>query len=98
MLANGGTTNDLFHAAFMMSGAPTPVGDLTGGQEYYDFLVQETGCNNCTQNLNDSTQSCTLACLRQVPIDILRAAVDKTPSFESYQVGIYLLRWAFVVI
>jgi acetylcholinesterase len=89
MLAYGGTTNDLFHAAFMMSGAPIPVGDMTGGQEYYDFrvLVQETGCNSCAQSLNNCTQ--TLACLRQVPIDILRIAVDKTPSFESYQVRIY---------
>ena len=96
MLAYGGTTNDLFHSAFMMSGAPVPVGDMTGGQEYYDFLVQETGCNNCTQTLDNGTQSLnnctqTLTCLRQVPIDILKAAVDKTPSFNSYQVGIYLL-------
>jgi carboxylesterase type B len=77
MLAYGGTTNNLFHAAFMMSGAPIAVGSMTGGQKYYDFLVQETGCNLTPDTLN---------CLRQLPIEVLKAAVDQTPSFHSYQV------------
>ena len=82
MLAYGGTTDNLFHAAFMMSGAPIPVGNIAGGQKYYDFLVQETGCSTNTQ---------TLACLRQLPIETLKAAVDKSPNYLSYQVGIYFL-------
>jgi acetylcholinesterase len=89
MLAYGGTTENLFHAAFMSSGAPIPVGNITGGQKYYDFLVQETGCDTSTQ---------TLACLRQLPIETLKAAVDKSPNFLSYQVGMYLLGWPFILI
>lgn len=77
MLAYGGTTDNLFQAAFMMSGAPFPVGNFTNGQKEYDFILQETGCNMSSNTLN---------CLRQLPIENLRAAVDKTPSFYSYQV------------
>ena len=29
MLANGGNTEGLFRAAFMMSGSPTSIGDIT---------------------------------------------------------------------
>ncbi len=29
MLTNGGDTEGLFHAAFMESGFPTPIGDIT---------------------------------------------------------------------
>lgn len=32
MLAFGGSTGGLFRGAFMQSGAPVPIGDLTGGQ------------------------------------------------------------------
>jgi hypothetical protein len=32
MLAYGGNSSDLFHGAFMQSGAPIPVGNITGGQ------------------------------------------------------------------
>ncbi|TFK42160.1 Alpha/Beta hydrolase protein [Crucibulum laeve] len=55
MLINGTETNDLYRAAFMQSGAPIPVGSITGGQKYYDFLVSETECSES----ND-----TLSCLR----------------------------------
>ena len=34
MLANGGDTEGLFRAAFMQSGAPTPVGDITHVREH----------------------------------------------------------------
>ena len=78
MLAYGGTTSGLFHAAFMMSGAASSVGNMTAGQKYYDFLVEETGCGKYVDTLN---------CLRQVPISTLKSAVDKTPSYFSYQVG-----------
>ncbi|KAH9053688.1 Alpha/Beta hydrolase protein [Lactarius vividus] len=76
MLANGGNTEGLFRAAFMQSGSPTPLGDITYGQQYYDDLVERTGCS-CSSN--------TLVCLRETPYKKLKAAVDGTPSIYSYQ-------------
>ncbi|KAH9039114.1 carotenoid ester lipase precursor [Lactarius pseudohatsudake] len=43
MLTNGGNTEGLFRAAFMQSGTPPPIGDITHGQRYYDDLVVRTG-------------------------------------------------------
>ncbi|KAH9061817.1 alpha beta-hydrolase [Lactarius deliciosus] len=76
MLANGGKTEGLFRAAFMQSGSPTPVGDITNGQKYYDFLVARTNCSGSYD---------TLACLRAAPYEELKAAIDDTPSIFSYQ-------------
>jgi acetylcholinesterase len=76
MVANGGNPEGLFRAAFMQSGSPTAVGDISHGQQYYDFLVDHTNC---------SGSSDTLACLRAAPYDKLKAAMDGTPSFFSYQ-------------
>jgi len=77
MLANGGNTEGLFRAAFMESGAPVPVGDITHGQKYYDSIVANTGCSSATD---------TLACLRTVPYASLKAAINKTPGIFSFQV------------
>ncbi|EGN97860.1 hypothetical protein SERLA73DRAFT_109097 [Serpula lacrymans var. lacrymans S7.3] len=76
MLTNGGDTEGLFRAAYMQSGSPIPVGDITKGQTYYDFLVDQTGCSGALD---------TLQCLREVPYDILKSAVDRTPNIFSYQ-------------
>jgi acetylcholinesterase len=76
MLTNGGNTEGLFRAAFMQSGSPIPVGDITRGQPYYDFLVEHTNCTGSSD---------TLACLRAAPYDQLQAAIDSTPSLFSYQ-------------
>ncbi|KAI9457437.1 carotenoid ester lipase precursor, partial [Lactarius psammicola] len=76
MLANGGNTEGLFHAAFMQSGSPLPVGDITNGQKYYDELVKRTDC---------SGSSDTLACLREAPYEKLKAAMDSSPSIFAYQ-------------
>jgi acetylcholinesterase len=76
MLVNDGDTEGLFRAAFMESGSPIPVGDITQGQQYYDDLVELTGC---------SGSSDTLACLREAPYESLKAAMDSTPSIFSYQ-------------
>ncbi|KAF8272602.1 Alpha/Beta hydrolase protein [Lactarius quietus] len=78
MLANGGDIEGLFRAAFMQSGSPTPVaaGDITAGQPYYDFLVENTGCSGSLD---------TLACLRAAPYFKLKAAMEITPSLFSYQ-------------
>ena len=78
MLTNGGDTEGLFHGAFMHSGAPIPVGNITHGQPGYDDLVAKTQC----QGAQD-----TLHCLRTVPFDTLKCAVDQSPSIESVRVG-----------
>ncbi|KAJ3848967.1 Alpha/Beta hydrolase protein [Lentinula lateritia] len=76
MVSNGGNTEGLFRAAFMQSGSPIPVGDITDGQAYYDTLVEATGC---------SESSDTLDCLRGVDYTVLKAAVDATPGIFAYQ-------------
>ncbi|KAH6874981.1 carotenoid ester lipase, partial [Coprinopsis sp. MPI-PUGE-AT-0042] len=76
MVANNGTDEGLFHAAFMQSGAPVPLGDLTGGQPYYDDLVNATGC---------SGQNDTLSCLRSVPIANLTEGINQSPGIFAYQ-------------
>ncbi|KAF8895233.1 carotenoid ester lipase precursor [Infundibulicybe gibba] len=76
MLSNGGNTEGLFRAAFMESGSPGPVGDITHGQQYYDAIVAQTGC---------SGSSDTLACLRTVPYAKLKAAINLSPSIFAYQ-------------
>ncbi|KAI9454047.1 carotenoid ester lipase precursor [Lactarius psammicola] len=75
MLANGGKTEGLFRAAFMQSGSPTPIGDITNGQQYYDDLVERTDC---------SGSSDTLACLRAAPYEKLKAVIDSS-RFRSGQ-------------
>ncbi|KAH9030327.1 carotenoid ester lipase precursor [Lactarius pseudohatsudake] len=75
MLASGGNTEGLFRAAFMQSGSPTPIGDITHGQKYYDDLVERTGC---------SGSSDTLACLRAAPYEKLKATIDSS-KFRSGQ-------------
>ena len=81
MLANGGDTGGLFRAGFMESGSPAPLGfvDEPFLQTTYDGIGEATGCSKS----ND-----TLACLRTVSAAALTAAMDKTPTFESFQVGI----------
>ena len=77
MLTNDGNTEDLFHGAFMQSGAPIPVGDISHGQAEYDALVNKTSCGG---------EQDTLACLRDVAFDVLMNAVDSSPSIVSYKV------------
>jgi carboxylesterase type B len=76
MVTNGGDTEGLFRAAFMESGSPQPASDITAGQPYYDFLVESTGCSGSPD---------TLSCLRAAPYDDLKAAMDATPLYTSYQ-------------
>ncbi|KAF5332574.1 hypothetical protein D9611_005208 [Ephemerocybe angulata] len=76
MLAYDGNTGDLFQSAFMQSGAPIPVGNMTEGQVYYDKLVQDAGCGGA----ND-----TLACLRSAPLGNLTSAIGYSPGIWSYQ-------------
>ncbi|KAK0503648.1 carotenoid ester lipase precursor [Armillaria luteobubalina] len=75
-IAYDGDTQGLFRAAFMQSGSPVPVGDLEGGQKYYDDIVVRTGCSGSDD---------TLACLRTVSYPILKAAIDNSPFIFDYQ-------------
>ncbi|KAF9028912.1 carotenoid ester lipase precursor [Hymenopellis radicata] len=76
MLINGGDTEGLFRGAFMQSGSPIPVGDIEHGQKDYDAIVQKTGC---------ASSADTLACLRKVDFQVLKAAVDVSPFIFDYQ-------------
>lgn len=77
MVANGGNAEGLFRGAFMQSGSPIPVGDISHGQPDYDALVSKTGCTGAADTLN---------CLRQVPFATLKTAVDASPGIFSPQV------------
>ena len=79
MLTNGGNNEGLFRAAFMESGSPLPVGDITDGQRYYDFLVSQAGCERAAD---------TLECLRQAPFEVIMKAVNDTPAQLSWQVRV----------
>ncbi|PSR79565.1 hypothetical protein PHLCEN_2v6976 [Hermanssonia centrifuga] len=74
MVANGGNTEGLFHAAFMESGSPIPVGDITHGQKFYDAFVVAAGCEGSSD---------TLQCLREAPFAMLQQAMDASPSIFS---------------
>jgi len=76
MVANSGNTEGLFRGAFMESGSPITVGDLSQGQKYYDALVSQVGCLHTSD---------TLQCLREAPFDTLKAAIDASPNWFSFQ-------------
>ncbi|KAF9049528.1 carotenoid ester lipase precursor [Hymenopellis radicata] len=76
LIANDGNSEGLFRAAFMQSGSPLPVGDIEHGQKYYDDIVSKTGCTGSPD---------TLACLRTVPYESLKAAVDASPFIFDFQ-------------
>ncbi|KAI9450245.1 carotenoid ester lipase precursor [Russula earlei] len=76
MLMNNGNQEGLFRGAVMQSGGPIPVGDIEHGQQYYDFMVQKTGC---------SAANNTLDCLRRVPYSTFKRAMDESPNFFAYQ-------------
>ncbi|KAH9983658.1 carotenoid ester lipase precursor [Russula vinacea] len=76
MLVNKGDQEGLFRGAVMQSGGPIPVGDIENGQQYYDALVENAGCDNSPD---------TLECLRSVPYAIFKHAMDLSPNFFAYQ-------------
>ena len=77
MLVNKGDQEGLFRGGIMQSGGPIPVGDIEHGQQYYDTLVKNAACD---------TDPDTLECLRNVPYERLKYAMDASPDFFSYQV------------
>ena len=79
MITNGGNNEGLFQGAVMQSGGPIPVGDINRGQEYYNFMVNSTGCNKYEPEK-------TLECLRRIPYATYKKAMDESPNMFSYQV------------
>jgi len=77
LLYNGGNPGNLFRGAFLQSGYPMPVGPLEQGQVYYDYTVEQVNC---------SSASNTLDCLRTVSYDALQAVFNQMPSAFTYQV------------
>ncbi|KAH9966976.1 carotenoid ester lipase precursor [Lactifluus volemus] len=76
MLTNNGNQQGLFRGAIMQSGGPIPVGDIEHGQQYYDLMVEKTGCKGSSDTLN---------CLREVPYNTFKKAMDESPNFFAYQ-------------
>ncbi|CAL1698302.1 unnamed protein product [Somion occarium] len=76
MVTNGGDTEGLFRGAFMQSGSPIPVSDITHGQQFYNALVSDTGCTGSSD---------TLQCLHEVPFNQLKATVNESPGIFAYQ-------------
>ena len=58
----------------MQSGSAAPYGDVSNGQEYYDKLVADSGCDNATDSLQ---------CLREVPSGVIQTIMDSTPHLLS---------------
>ena len=77
MLVNKGDQEGLFQGAIMQSGGPIPVGDIEHGQLYYDILVKNAACDKSPD---------TLECLRNIPYDRFKYAIDISPDFFAYQV------------
>lgn len=79
LIANGGNTEGLFHAAFLESGFPNPYGGTREGQTWYDAIVSQSGCSGS----ND-----TLACIRDtVPNEAINAIQDHLPNFSNQAVS-----------
>jgi acetylcholinesterase len=82
MLTNNGNQQGLFRGAVMQSGGPIPVGDIEHGQQYYDYMVEKTGCKRSSD---------TLKCLREVPYNTFKKAMDSSPNFFAFQVRAFFI-------
>jgi len=87
MLTNNGDTEGLFRTAFMNSGSVLPVGELEGGQVYFNQFVSDAGC---VEYLGSTT---VFDCLRNVPIETIRAAINRSPGFLGSYQGLYSVAW-----
>ncbi|CCM05063.1 uncharacterized protein FIBRA_07269 [Fibroporia radiculosa] len=76
LVIDNGDTHGLFRAAIMESGSTTPLPAMSGGQPYYDILVENTNCTDAED---------TLECLRYAPYEALIDAVQLTPNVYDYQ-------------
>ncbi|KAL8291294.1 hypothetical protein RQP46_002272 [Phenoliferia psychrophenolica] len=77
LLKDGGDQKGLFQGGFMNSGSQFPItNSIASAQPYYDALVKEVDC---------SSSSDTLECLRGVDYDTIKSAMDFVgPSILSY--------------
>ncbi|KAJ3492610.1 hypothetical protein NLJ89_g11195 [Agrocybe chaxingu] len=75
-MQNEGNTQGLFRAGAMQSGSPIRLPGILRQQKYFDSLVADTNCTASTDRLK---------CLRDAPFDQLMAAVNRTPTFLSYE-------------
>ncbi|EIW58886.1 carotenoid ester lipase precursor [Trametes versicolor FP-101664 SS1] len=76
MIASGGSTGGLFRAAWMESGSAFPSGDITKVQPTFDFITSQVNCTSASDKL---------ACLRTVSTEDIRAAMDQTPTVISFE-------------
>ncbi|EDR10695.1 uncharacterized protein LACBIDRAFT_315360 [Laccaria bicolor S238N-H82] len=76
IVTNNGDTQGLFRGAFMESGSPAALNDITVNQRYFDQLVVDAGCQGSADPI---------ACLRTVPFDKLGDAINQSPNLFSYQ-------------
>ncbi|KAF8815491.1 carotenoid ester lipase precursor [Phlegmacium glaucopus] len=81
LVLNDGNPEGLFHGAFMESGSPTSLQDITDQQPLFDQLVADTSCTGSAD---------LIACLRAVPFSALMTAVNKSPTDFSFSTR---LRW-----
>jgi carboxylesterase type B len=94
MLAYDGNNEDLFHGAFMQSGAPIPVGNITEGQVssrafpslFYCLKAFQKYYDQLVNGTNCGSSNNTLDCLRSAPLSTLSDAINQTPGLWSYQV------------
>ncbi|KAI8974599.1 carotenoid ester lipase [Trametes punicea] len=75
MLAKDGNNEGLFRAGWMESGAASPIGNVSKIQPTFDFIASQTGCASARD---------VLECLREVPAEVIKAAMDQTPTFLSF--------------
>lgn len=83
MAANGGDPEGLFRAAWMESGSLYSNGDIEELQPTFDFIASEAGCASAED---------LLACLREVPAEVIVNAMDKTSTIFSANVSVVLCR------
>ncbi|KAF8962488.1 Alpha/Beta hydrolase protein [Flammula alnicola] len=72
LVANNGNPAGLFRGAFMESGSPQAIPDITLQQRFFDELVTSTGCTGSANPIQ---------CLRAVPFAQLGAAINGSPGF-----------------
>ncbi|GJE92626.1 carotenoid ester lipase precursor [Phanerochaete sordida] len=74
LLTSNGNPGGLFRAAFMESGSPFAMNDITHGQQTYDGIVEQVGCAGAKD---------TLECLRQASFQALMDVVNASPGLTS---------------
>ncbi|KAF9474072.1 carotenoid ester lipase precursor [Pholiota conissans] len=75
LIVNDGNPNGLFHGAFMESGSPEHLRDITTYQPFFDQLVSNTGCTSSADKI---------ACMRAVPFGNISTAINLSPGFLTF--------------